>query len=326
MRRVLLLVTMAACGDDAVHHLADAPPGTGDEAGVNHNSTILLAQSPGGPGNGDPATWGGVLQFQVTGDGAALVAGLGLAKAQLHDPVALVYQPTLHELFVGERHGNNAADGVAGSIARFRYDQTSHALTANGAITGNGLAGVHQVAFSPTTGELFAANVNGPISRFTIDAAGTATPHGTLALPAVRGVWVSPDGGRLYATSFDSQLHQFDLATGAELAAVTVAGSGTQLHFFAQRGTELYVAGLSDNAIHRFEMASDGTLTFVADIAADSPVGVAFSADGLEMFATGHRDSDLLDRYRYDAATDSWTKTDAIDEGSSLGGIAVLPG
>lgn len=318
MWRVLLI--LAACGDDTVHHLPDGPA-TVDGDGLDHDSTILIAQSPAGPGNGDPTTWEGVLQFQVTGDGAPLVAGTGLAKAQLHDPVSVVFHDG--EVLVSERHGNNSADGVAGSIARFSYNQATHALTATGSITGNSLAGVHQVAFSPTTGELFAANVNGPISRFHADG----TPNGTIPMPAVRGVWVSPDGSRLYASAFDTQIHQFDVATGTELAAITVGGAGTQLHFFAQRGIdELYVCGLSDNAIHRFHMAADGTLTFVEDIAADSPIGVAFSADGLEMFAPGHRDSDLLDRFRYDPATDKWTKTDAIDETSSLGGIGILPG
>lgn len=314
------LLILAACGDDAVHHLADGPALV-DGDGLNHDSTILVAQSPGGPQNGDPATWQGVLQFQVTGDGAPLVPGTGLAKTQLHDPVALAFRGS--ELFVSERHGNNSADGVAGSIARFTYDQATHALTAHGSITGNGLAGVHQIAFSPTTGEIFAANVNGPISRFNADGTG----NGTIPSGPVRGVWVSPDGARLFATSPDTQIHQYEIATGTELAAVTVGGTGTQLHFFAQRGAhELYVCGLSDNAIHRFAMADDGTLTFVEDIAADSPIGVAFSADGLEMFAPGHRDSDLLDRFRYDPATDKWTKTDAIDEVSSLGGIGILPG
>ena len=329
MRALCVLGLLAACGDDPVHHLPDAPPGTDapatSDAFVDHDSTILVAQSPGGPANGDPATWGGVLQYQVTGDGSALVAGTGIPKTQLEDPVDLLFRPATHELLVSNRHGNNAADGVPGSISRFHYDQASHAFTATGEITGNSLAGVHQVAISPTTGELFAANVNGPISRFTFDGTGAAVANGSLPLAAVRGVLVSPDGTRLYASSADALIHQFDLATGAELAPITVANGG-ELHFFAIRDGDLYVGGLSDGAVHRYRIGAGGALAFVQDIAADSPVSVAFSADGLEMFVTGHKTSDLLDRFRYDAPTDSWIKTDAIDQGASLGGIAILPG
>jgi len=331
MRSLLLL--FAACGGDPVHHLPDAPLG-GDaradgppasDAFVDHDSTILIAQSPGGPANADPTTWGGLLQYQVTGDGSPLVTGTGIPRAQLEDPVSVLFRPATHEVLVGDRHGNNAADGVAGSISRFVYDQVGHGFTANGEITGNSLSGVHQVALSPTTGELFAANVNGPISRFTFDTSGAPVANGTLPLAAVRGVLVSPEGTRLYATSADDLIHQFDLATGVELAPV-LAPRGGQLHFFGLRERDLYVGGLTDNAVHRYRIGTDGTLTFVQDIAADSPVGVAFSADGLEMFVTGHKTSDLLDRYRYDAATDTWIKTDAIGQGASLGGIAILPG
>ena len=322
---VLVVALLAACGDDAVHHLPDGPPGgdgaTADVSTVDHDSTILITQSPGGPLNNDPATWGGLLQYQVTGDGSALVAAAGIPKTMVQDPVAVAFQASTHELFVGERHGNNAADGVAGSITRFLYDQATHTFTAHGEITGKALAGVHQVAFSPTTGELFAANVNGPISRFTADGAA----NGTLPLGAVRGVVVAPDGKRLYASSATNQIIQFDLATGAQLASVTTSGNG-QLHFFALRDHDLYVGGFADNAVHRYRIGSDDELAFVQDIAADSPVGVAFSADGLEMFVTGHKTSDLLDRFRYDAASDTWIKTDAIDQGVSLGGVVILPG
>ena len=58
-------------------------------------------------------------------------------------------------------------------------------------ITGNGLDGVHQVAFSPTTGELFAANQGNGISRFVFDNAGTPAANGTIGSGTTRGVFVA---------------------------------------------------------------------------------------------------------------------------------------
>ena len=67
-------------------------------------------------------------------------------------------------------------------------------------------------------------------------------------------------------------------------------------------------------------------LRAVLVIAAASPIGIAFSADGAEMFVTGHQSVDLLQRYTSDAASDSWTPSGTMDLGSSLGGVVLVPG
>ena len=91
----VLLVVLAACGNDDAHRLADAPPGHDDaplggeapapidspDVIIDHDSTLLVTQSPAGPSNGNPSTWGGILQFQITGDGGALVSGAGVGSA-----------------------------------------------------------------------------------------------------------------------------------------------------------------------------------------------------------------------------------------------------
>ena len=66
-------------------------------------------------------------------------------------------------------------------------------------------------------------------------------------------------------------------------------------------------------------------LVFVQLIAAQAPIGVAFSADGAEMFVSGHLTVDLLQRYN-DAGSDTWTPSGTMDLGSSLGGLALVPG
>ncbi len=318
------------CNNNPARRIAD---GRADDAGSFHdaaafdasnpNSDILVTQSPAGPGNGDMATWSGVLQFSVTGDGAALVAEPGLAASALADPAGLAFRSTTSEIFVGNRHGNNAADGTPGSISRYAYDQTTHALVPEPAILGNGLAGVHQVTFSPTTGELFAANVNTAVSRFTFDATGTAIPNGTIASGPTRGVLVAPDGKRLYVSGASATIRQFDLATGTELPATTLTTAG-DLHFFALRLGELYVAALDDNKVYRYRLDANDDLTYVDATDAASPIGIAFSADGSEMFVTGHRTVDLLQRYTYDGTT--WQPAGTQDLGSSLAGIVIVPG
>jgi DNA-binding beta-propeller fold protein YncE len=309
---------------DAPHTFADAPDGSRIDAS-DPNSEIFVTQTPPGPQNADPTNWSGVLQLSVSGDFAPLVMETGIVKTELADPAAIAFRSTSSELFVGNRHGNNAADGVAGTVSRRRYTQGTHTLVAEPEITGNGLSGVHQVTFSPTSGEMFAANFGGGVSRFTFDADGTPVANGMISDGTTRGVLVTPDGNRLFVTNANNLIRSFDLATGTEVAATTLSSSGV-LHYLAYRLGDVYVAALADNMVYRYHLAANDELTYVQAIAAESPVGVAFSADGAEMFVTGHQTVDLLQRYTYDAASDTWMSSGTMDLGSSLGGVVIVPG
>jgi hypothetical protein len=125
-------------------------------------------------------------------------------------------------------------------------------------------------------------------------------------------------------------IRQFDLATGNELAAVTVQ-SGANLHYFAQRAGQLYVAGLDAQKVFRLDVAADDSLTLAGDLPAANPASIAFSESGREMFVSGHRTSSIVARYDLvtggDASDggDSWLATTDILAGSSLGGVAMLP-
>lgn len=325
----------SSCDNNPVRHLdahaevdapRDSPIDISPFDASNPNSTVLVTISPGGPSNQDMATWGGVLQFQVDGDGSALVAGTGIDKTAVEDPCGLAFRSTTSEIFVGNRHGNNSADGTAGSVSRFAYNQATHALVAKPEILGNGLSGVHQVSFSATTGEMFAANVSNGISRFTFDGNGDPVANGALiAGAATRGVIVSPDGTRLYVSTAGNVIREFDLASGNEVTGVTLATTGN-LHFFAFRKGELYVAALGDNQVYRYTLDANNDLSFKQMISANQPVGVAFSADGGEMYVTGHFSSDVLQRYIYDSGTDTWTPTGTMNLGASLGAVVVVPG
>ena len=45
----------------------------------------------------------------------------------------------------------------------------------------------------------------------------------------------------------------------------------------------------------------------------------------MEMFSAGHRDSDILQRFRYDATGDTWTASADVSAQKSLGDVLVLP-
>jgi hypothetical protein len=169
---VIWLIAQAACSGGGTAR--------GDAAVAQAPLALLVAEAP--PGSPATSAWGGVLQYTLGGDGGALIAVAGIDRTLVADPMGLALRPGSSEVFVGNRHGNNAGDGVAGSISRFVWNASDHSFTPNGTIVGNGLTSVHQVAFHPVTGELFAANHTGAggISRFLIDGQGNVTPNGHL--------------------------------------------------------------------------------------------------------------------------------------------------
>ncbi len=312
---------------DASSSVVDAPVGPDADVGPDaappeSGGALLVTKTPGG--NVGVALWDGILLYDIPTTGADAVQSADIDKSLVADPAGLAFRPGASEVLVGNRHGNTAADGTAGSITRFDYDPVARTFTPAGAITGNGLAGVHQVTVSPTTGELFAANVNAGVSRFTFDVDDDAVPNGTISNGATRGVVVSPDGARLYLTSANNVIRMFDLGTGAEATPLTL-GTTANLHFMAIRQGQLYAAALADGKVYRFDIGVDNGLTLVEAIDSPTPVAVAFSEDETEMFVSGHLSGDLVARFRYDATEDTWTRTGEIVVSVSLGGVVMLP-
>lgn len=298
--------------------------------------SVFVTKSPPGPTIAQNL-WSGVLRFTVAGDGAPFVAAPGIEPATVADPVGLAYRAVSSEIFVGNRHGNIAGAGQPGSISRFIFDRATGTLTPNGTITGNGLDEVHQIAFHPTTGELFAANwhrtagvtpTGGPaISRFVFDATGAAVPNGTLGTETTQGLAISPDGTTLYATAggaTSSVILQYDLVSGAVTTGATISAA-PRLFQMAIRAGVLYVPAIDVNLVFRLTIGAAQALTLKDSFAADGPIMPAFSPDGLEMYVSGHLTSDLVDRFVYAAATDTWTPTEKVTTTSSLGSVLVVP-
>ena len=310
-----------SCGTDGVHHLPDAPDPP-DAPGVRPGGAMIVTESPAG--NAPISAWGGLLAYKIETTGGAATPITGIDKSAVRDPVSALYRASTSELFVSNRHGNTSADGVPGSISRFRYDPATQAFTANGTITGATLIAPHQAAISPTTGELFAANVNNGVARFTFS--GDTPVEGTaIAIGRTRGIAVAPDGNRLYVTTAGNVIRQFALPAATELAPLTLPVAAN-LHFAAVHEGQLYVAGLDVAKIYRYQINADDSLTELPAIdTVPNPAAVAFSEDGQEMFVPGHRTTTQIARLRHDAAGDTWTPLAEISVAGSLGGVAVLP-
>lgn len=337
MRLVLSFAVLAlsgcdACGTDGVRHLPDAPLVDGDPDidvpaidGPITGGVLVVTVSPPGPTNNDPATWGGVVAFEIGSDNAAATQITGIDKALLADPVAVIYRAASQEILIGERHGNNAADGTAGSIARFAYSPTSRAFTPSGRITGaNITSGIHDMVLHPTTGELFACNVSTGISRFAF-AGNTATANGTLGDGPCRGLAISPDGTTLFMSTASNIVRRFTIATSTELPVTTATGA-PGLHFMAQRQGQLYIAAIDAAKVYRFQINADNTLAELAPIdTIANPSAVTFSESSQEMFVAGHRSTPVVGRYRYDLANDTWIATTELSISASTGGVVMLP-
>ncbi|MDO9069564.1 MAG: FlgD immunoglobulin-like domain containing protein [Deltaproteobacteria bacterium] len=279
---------------------------------------MWVTVSPPGPDNNNPATWGGIIRYRFENNGAPGTSLGGIDRSLVADPCGLVFRVESHELFVGNRHGNTGG----GSISRFVYDAQTDSFTPNGSITGNGLYGVHQLALNPVTGELFATNYGGGVSRFLFDQDDNAVPNGMIGgAQWTRGVAVSPDGSRLYVTSATAVIRRFDLGTGLELPSVGVEGA-FGLHFIRLHGEHVfYVADPTTSMIYKYDIDDAGNFSGRVDIAAPSAAGEAVSPDGLEMFATGHLTSHQITRLRWDGGTQSWTPVTPIYPGVPMGDI-----
>lgn len=267
-------------------------------------------------GSAPPSQWGGIRRYNFTGTGSAAVQGTGIAASALSDPAGLAFGSN-GELYVGNRHGNAAAS----SINRFKYNANTDSYTANGVITGNSLFGTHGIGLS-STGDIFASNVNGPISRFS-QVGNVVSPAGTMTSGATRDAFVSPDNQWVYVTEGTSgNLRKYNRATGT-LANNFGIPSASGLHNGSWRGNELYLAAFSSGTIHRLVFDSNGNIasSSIALFSANC-ISLAFSPDGQEMYVAGHTNG-MISRYLFGGG--SWNPNGTIQTGVNLGDIQVVP-
>jgi hypothetical protein len=137
-----------------------------------------------------------VLRLRFDKRGIASPSGVIASGLCCHAPRGVAFSSS-GELFVTQCCGVN-------TINRFTFDSAGNA-TANGVISGNGLANPQDLVFAKS-GELFVANANAnSISRFRFDAAGNATPNGQItgaALHGPAGMAFSPWGELFVGNAF----------------------------------------------------------------------------------------------------------------------------
>ncbi len=266
---------------------------------------LLATVSP--PGSiSNPANWQAVKRFDFAAPGAPAVPATDIPASQLFDPAGIGFRSAT-DLFIGNRHGNVLG---AGSISRFTLSDDGDTVTPNGNFTAPGMIGVHDIAFSPVTGELFAAAVNNGIFRFRFEG-GVPVPNGQFAagIP-MRGVAVHPNGRFVYATSFSNIVRVFRIEldnTVTPLAPVPLPAA-SNLHFFAVHpdGAQLYIGDIDANRVYRLRMALGGELQLIESVASPGAIDIAFSPDAQEMFVGNHYGGGIS-RFTFDALNNTWT-------------------
>lgn len=279
-------------------------------AGARADYSFLVTQSPSGSNPG-PYT-NGVLRYNVNGAGV-ITAGTGISAGQVVDPVGLALSAG-GELYVGNRNGNGNHPG-GGSVSSFHYDAGTGAYVLDANLAA-GATGTHGINVS-ATGELFAANVDGPVTRFQ----GT-TASGTLNSGSARDVLLSPNGLFAYVTSgIDGNVQKFSTASGALLNTYSVAGA-SGLHFGAWRGSDLYIADFGSGRVYDLTFDGAGDIASAAQaVAVNASIGVGFSPDGNEMLVTGHTTNTIS---RFSRSGTGWVANGTIATGSNLGDIQVV--
>ncbi|MFO0859764.1 MAG: hypothetical protein U0570_04345 [Phycisphaerales bacterium] len=266
--------------------------------------------------------WRSVLRFSLTGSGSAATPMSSIPDGEVHDPVGVGFR-TPTDLFIGNRHGNTLG---LGSVSRFKLTNGGATATFVSNFTQPGMVGVHEIAFNPVTRELFCTAVFDGIWRFTFDSNGLPVANGSFARGrGWRGVCIEPTGQYLYASAFNSNVYRFRIngdGSMTELPAQGLSGAAN-LHFFSlgPKQGEIYVADIDASKVHRLRVNADGSLTQLGAITSTHAIDCAFSPAGTEMFVSRHIDGGI-DRFNYNAGTDSWVYSSTIATAESLGGFA----
>jgi len=273
--------------------------------------TLFAAESVAGS-NPQPL-WGGVRQYDWTGNSGTSSLGAGIAASNLSDPVGL--RAIGNQLYVANRHGNQAG---LGSIQRFGFDGVN--LTSNMALTGNGLQRTHGVDVSSTTGELFGANSNGGVSRF-LPAGPTFSPNGMFNTGDLRDVLVSSDGTKIYQSTPSNFIRVTDIASGTTTNFAVAASSA--MHQMQLHAGSLYVTSFNTGTVHKVVL--DANLNPVSSsviLNYSGAIGVAFSPDGQEMFVSSHT-GNTIGRF-LDNGAGLWQQTGQINTGVNMGYLATM--
>jgi WD40 repeat protein len=257
----------------------------------------------------------------------------------LADPLGLAFRWSSAELYVSNRGGNTT--GLA-TIVRYSYDAKNHAFGSGSTIV-SGYSGFHWLTFNNKEDEIFVGTNNEGMRHFKLQGQ-TWMEQPRLAGPSdwIRGVAVSPDGKRLYASTAGYVIRQWDLNTNQELPAYTVADTSAQFHGITLCGPtkmlngviysqgcstpQLYVNDAHQSgprAIYRFTIDAQDNLTMETKIDADPTFTTTFAPDTQELFS-GSSSQNLIQRFKI--SNNMWQpESTTIPTKNSIGTILVFP-
>jgi len=298
---------------------------------------LLATETPYAPAS-DHSNWGGVTRFDVSADYASATSAPAVPKSDpaLADPLGLAFRWTSAELFVASRGGNLGSQSI---ISKFAYDAKTKTLGA-GTVVVSGFTGFHQMTFNPKEDEIFVGTNNEGMRRFKLGSS-----KWTEVLPQlvgspnwIRGVAVSADGKRLYASTAGSVIRQWDLTTNQELPMYQLADTSVQLHFMTLCGpaigdltvgcspNRLYVSDSNQTgprAVYRFDIGTNDDLTNETKIPSDPTFSTALSPDTLELFSG---ESYMNQIQRFKPQTSTWTPYGTpVPTNNTIGTILVFP-
>ena len=159
-----------------------------------------------------------------------------------------------------------------------------------------------------------------------------------------KDVKFSGDGTKMFVTGRDTDsIFEYNLTTSFDISTASYSGTsfdvsseeGPQSFTFNSGGTKMFVIGSSNDSVHEYSLsagfdlstASYSGTSFDLSSEASSPMGIAFSGDGLKMFVTGNSAQSIFEyslTTGFDVSTASYTGTslDVSSEDTDVKGIA----
>ncbi len=284
-------------------------------AAASADFQLLVTETPAG--SVGSAQWLGVRRYYFKTTGGPAARRIGIDKSVLHDPAGVTVGPA-GEFFVANRWGNS---GPA-DIGRFLYSAASDSFTANGSVSGNGIAQAHCAAFRPTTGEMFVMAAFSGFSRFSYSFP-NFTPNGFVSIGQTRWAGFGANPDLMYiAQGVSGSLIRYNVATNTS-TTYNIPGAGG-IHWSAFRNNELFLGDYNSQKVYRVQFdVSGAVVSSNVVVSAPTAISVVFSPDQKEMFVAGHT-SGVITRYLYNTVTGNWDPNGQINTGVNMGGMTTF--
>lgn len=237
------------------------------------------------------------------------------------------------EMFVVNRGPLDGSPSSAERGGTVRFSDPDGDLTRRGTVVSAGFNQAHWAAFRGN--ELFVANrFPGNVLRFVFDAAGNATPNGTITQGLsehVRAVQVGPTGELFVSQCCSTNaITRFVLGSGGAATpngAITGGGLSNPHDMAFSDDGELFVANFDGNSVSRFVFDAAGNATPNGQITGNSlsnPAGLAISPWG-ELFVTSQGSQGGVSRWTFDPSGNA-VPHGFIPTAPNLGDVAFFAG